>query len=930
MDEYSNKNIFQFTGAEYKSWALKVQFGLFQKRLIRTVMDFKDLPRIVCPARIPPMAQGALALIPATDRSAARDAHTESISERDLEIEQWTMKDYDAQAFLVQYVGARQQTHIRNCSTAFEMWEALKSYYQLKGETEISNANALLSAIVMGETEDLVAYIQRLQELHDLLDSLGVPVSEANKASNLLNSLNQGYFTMIEIIQTWAENFPDKYNIQTIQSTLLQRDVRRQINARKRGETSDNQAPQINSAGTSAPRQKSGSPGVGNGLCHNCGQPGHLVRNCPKKVVCSHCHLSGHTKEKCWQIHGRPENGKSGKRIQSVKNVVKCEHCGMNGHSESVCRDKIAEMRNKAYRAGNSSDDFDVTKALSYTASSHCFSASANVKCPLILDSGATDHIFPSIDFFSDYTTSVPLESRFIYTADDKPHEVKGQGIVTLLLHKGVESITVRLQALHVPSLQQTLISLGCINKRGQVAFQLSKNGTPTLTQHEQPWADVTATKNGLLLLSGHVVMPSMEGCDVASHGQVLTVGTDWHLRLGHPGLTMMEAMSAKSMIPHLTKEERSKVANCEICCASKMAQGSHKANNEESKNCEKLDRIHLDLVGPMSCASKHGKYHYFQSGIDVGSRLSFVSLLKTKGDAFAASKPLITALEVEARTNLKSLRTDGGGEYNSKEWKELAQVKGFQHQQTAPYSAEQNGINERLNRTLLEKMRCLLLWSQLPKSFWDVAILHANWLRNRTPTSALNGEIPLKAWSGKTNDLKLLHTFGCLVQYLKVGHDKKNMGKLAPKTAYGVFLGMPKNQAGFLIWDPTRTEILVRTDVKFYDDTPGYPRLLHKERPMVPRDSDYFTLFPMVEVQGAQGASPATSPPSATPPTSSPLPASSSPIDAIQLSSDTESGVNGNDEDDEGEVNQEREESIADRVAARRRAQLASFGDIL
>ena len=102
---------------------------------------------------------------------------------------------------------------------------------------------------------------------------------------------------------------------------------------------------------------------------------------------------------------------------------------------------------------------------------------------------------------------------------------------------------------------------------------------TSTLTQHDRPWADVVATRNGLLLLSGHIVLPGMEGCDVAPHGQALFVGCNWHLRLGHPSLTVMETMIAQGMIPSLTKDERSKVANCEICCAAKMAQGSHKAH---------------------------------------------------------------------------------------------------------------------------------------------------------------------------------------------------------------------------------------------------------------------------------------------------------------------------------------------------------------
>ena len=56
---------------------------------------------------------------------------------------------------------------------------------------------------------------------------------------------------------------------------------------------------------------------------------------------------------------------------------------------------------------------------------------------------------------------------------------------------------------------------------------------------------------------------------------------------------------------------------------------------------------------------------------------------------------------------------------------------------------------------------------------------------------------------------------------------------------------------------------------------------------------------------------------------------ATTPPIDVIQLSSDTESGVN-NDEDEEGEVERELGESIADRVAGRRRAHFASFGDLI
>ena len=158
------------------------------------------------------------------------------------------------------------------------------------------------------------------------------------------------------------------------------------------------------------------------------------------------------------------------------------------------------------------------------------------------------------------------MQSSFIYTADNKPHEVVGSGVVTLLLHNGMETTTVHLCALHVPSLGQTLLSLGCLNKRGGVAFNLSEAGVPTLTREGKPWAEVKSTSNSLLILSCRIVMPgqSTQRADDDS-GHALSTGTNWHLRLGHPNLTVMKAMSDKGSIPALTISESAEVQKCEV-----------------------------------------------------------------------------------------------------------------------------------------------------------------------------------------------------------------------------------------------------------------------------------------------------------------------------------------------------------------------------
>ena len=101
MDESSNKSIMQFTGAGYKDWKTKMEYGLSQKRLISTVQAWRGKPRLVRPTPITLMAQGELSLIPVADRPAARDARGESIIARDLEIDKWDEQDMDAQSFLI-------------------------------------------------------------------------------------------------------------------------------------------------------------------------------------------------------------------------------------------------------------------------------------------------------------------------------------------------------------------------------------------------------------------------------------------------------------------------------------------------------------------------------------------------------------------------------------------------------------------------------------------------------------------------------------------------------------------------------------------------------------------------------------------------------------------------------------------------------------
>ncbi len=74
------------------------------------------------------------------------------------------------------------------------------------------------------------------------------------------------------------------------------------------------------------------------------------------------------------------------------------------------------------------------------------------------------------------------------------------------------------------------------------------------------------------------------------------------------------------------------------------------------------------------------------------------------------------------------------------------------------------NGITERLNRTLLERIRAFTHTSGLPKTLWGKGLRHATWLKNWTATRALDGKMPFEALFGTPPDLSGLRLWGCPV----------------------------------------------------------------------------------------------------------------------------------------------------------------------
>ena len=117
---------------------------------------------------------------------------------------------------------------------------------------------------------------------------------------------------------------------------------------------------------------------------------------------------------------------------------------------------------------------------------------------------------------------------------------------------------------------------------------------------------------------------------------------------------------------------------------------------------------------------------------------------------------------EVENQTGLKvkCLRSDNGGEYDKSEFKAFSAAEGIILMRTVSGKARQNGIAERMNRTLNERARSMRIHYGLPKTLWADAVSTAAYLINKGPSVPLGIKIPEEVWTGKRTQVLTLEDF--------------------------------------------------------------------------------------------------------------------------------------------------------------------------
>ncbi len=674
----------------------------------------------------------------------------------------WSKKDAKAQAIIGLSLSDEMLENVREATSAKDMWNTICNVFERHTLLNKLAARRKFYTATKKEVETALQFSNRIRQLASTLKSMNVTIDDAEMAMAMLNGLPEAYDPLISALDAISGE-DETLKFDYVKSRVMQEEQRIDIRT-----------------GQAAAKAESAA------LISS-----QVQDRTRRSIVCSYCRRKGHPEHKCWKKHPHLNPRNKGKSQEAAFVADRNED---KDSSDVVCL---------------------VAKHGQYEKE-----VQANPHISWVIDSGCSNHMTHDKSLFKSY--SVLHNPQFVELGNGNKAQIVGKGTVQVqIMVNGSPRTCILSGAMHVPDLGYNLVSVPTLDKKGlHTTFGDLK-------------CHVT-DQNDRLLASGTLVR-NLYQLDIdtsrAVKGTALVAESlsTWHERLAHIDPLSIKKMCANQVIRGVDiKGEESTNHKCDYCVLGK----GHRQpfpKTSPTRTTKLLELVHSDVVGPLEIPS-HGGSRYFVTFIDDFSRWTVVYMMKKKSESFECFQRYHKMAQTHtgrklrtvhthrsaqvAHARLKTLRTDNGGEYLANEFKEYLRQYGIAHQTTVAYTPQQNGVAERMNRTLLDLVRSMLHGKSMDKRFWAEALQTAVYIRNRVVSRALAENItPHHHWHGTAPDLSHCRIFGSKCFYVL---PKCKVRKLDMRSRRALFIGYLESTKGYKLWDLEKRECIMSRDVTF------------------------------------------------------------------------------------------------------------------
>ena len=601
---------------------------------------------------------------------------------------------------------------IQNLATAKEAWEAFQNLYSPKGFTSEFLICREFFEATLNKYSSMEEYLNKVKQLSDQLKAKKLDLPRQVIIAWVLNNLTDNYDGFVSNITQSLRNDSNVYTLETLFSNLLDES--------KRQESKES-----------------------NTVLHTKTRPTFkVVKKKPQGKHCKYCKLGSYDVKDCYFLflERAPKNWK--KKFDAIENSV--------NEAEKTPREKRDENVEVLYSkssgdiaiendtieldldVGDMNLDFEDIQVLITMNNPNNITNNSldklmtrieeerssierikvlnaiernNYTANFILDCGSTRNIIADRSYF----TSFQVCNKVVSWGHTKSIAIKGSGNIC------IEFIDIQIKVvfkncLFMPELGVNLIS----------QTQFNKNIYSILN-----YKYVYLMKGKTCIIKGDKIENLYYlSIKVYKNEQALNITTNnnidnniiWHQRMGHININSVNKLpDAVIGLKTTAAATNHNIDNCEICLKAKF---TNKINHKTTNNYtyEYLEKVGNDLCRPIKLYIYNG-YKYFITFIEKSTRYIDIELLKTKDEVynvFYKYKQLAENNENNKRIRIYSI--DNGGEFVNNRFKRLFTENGIKHQTSTLHTHEQNGLMERINRTIMNKARALLYNANLPK----------------------------------------------------------------------------------------------------------------------------------------------------------------------------------------------------------------------